>query len=313
MAENTAEEKKVEFTNANKEDLIRLFVAFYGEEHRDYITQTIKETTFIFASQMTDEKIAEFDVDEKCRPMFEKDLHDFKTKHSAGAYCQGYLDRAGNFKKCVILKDNYSNHQLIHEINHILEMHLISKNENGMSLFTGFDQADEVFGEEEQEGTRKYEAFNEATNEYITKRILAKMEEMGVSFSSAAHDGSSYGFGTRIADKFFEYFFPDLIECRISGKPMKFKELIGEETFDKLAENLDTLMSFGGIKVMNINFSLEEKWGREISGFSVLVANAEELLSLDLTEEERKFLQSISNFKKISTDAIERDRENERY
>ena len=271
-----------------------MFVDFYGEKHKDYISQTINSINFVFPDQMPDEEIENFDILGKMRRSFINNIYLFKDENDdAAAYCQGILDGHGAFKKYLVLHDKFSDHELIHELNHLLEMRLIESDEERIKYFTGFDVVDEKY-DETNSIPCPYKAINETVNDFITLKLMEHKKALNIEFSSSKYIGSPYDFGTQLSQKFFEYFLPELKEYRISGKPEQFKELIGEKEFNELASNLTTIVNFGRQNFIDIKNQIEEKTGKELTA-KELVYNARMLAQLDLDEEYKSVLLAIAN------------------
>ena len=303
-----------EITPKNKSDLLELFVAFYGEKHRDYIIDTLSSVKFIFPSQMAEDDMQNFDIDERMKSSFIEELKDFKSSSSdAQAYSKGYLDKNGNFQKCIVLSDKFNDHQLIHELNHVLEMRFLEKSEDGFKYFTGFDIVEEKFNVQTTEDEREFTEFNEVVNENITKRILEKKKEMGIEFSPDKDESSGYLWGEKISQKFIDYFMTDLMEYRIIGQPDKFKELIGEDNFNKISIDIKLIMSKGVFEIGDLKDKIETKAGKKVNNSSDLVKYSEYLSTLDLDEESRNYFETITDFKNITSLVIEQSNEYEQY
>ena len=293
-------------TDKNKADLLKIFVDFYGEKHRKYIADTLETVKFIFPSQMSEEDMKNFDVDDRMKNAFVNDLKDFKISSSdAQAYCTGYLDKNGNFQKCIVLSDKFNDHQLIHEFNHVLEMRFVEKDENGLTFFTGFNNIEERF---DNQSTNEDETeLNEVVNEAITGKILEIKNELGVEISQFPDESAGYLWGEKISRKFVEHFLPDLAECRITGQPDKFKELIGKDNFNKISEDLKTIMGYDFFKLSSIRDEIEQKTGRKLENSSDFVTRSEDFANLDLDEEHKNLFETISDYKSRSNDIIEHD------
>lgn len=303
-----------EITPKNKRDLLELFVAFYGEKHRDYIVDTLSSVKFIFPSQMTEDDMQNFDIDERIKSSFMDGLKEFKSSLSdAQAYCNGYLDKNGNFQKCVVLSGKYNDHQLIHELNHVLEMRFLEKCKDSFKYFSGFDIVEEKFNVQTTEDEREFTEFNEVVNENITKRILEKKKEMGIEFSPYKDESSGYFWGEKISQKFIDYFMHDLMKCRITGQPYKFKKLIGEDNFNKISSNIKLIMSKNDFEIVVLRDKIETIVGKKLNNSSDLVKYSEYLSTLDLDEESKKYFKTITDFKNTTSLVIEQDKEYEQY
>ena len=300
-------------TQQNKNDLINIFVDFYGEKYRQFITERINSTQFIFGSQVSDEMLENFDVDQRMKASFVEGVSDFKSgRMLAQAYCQGYLDNAGKFQTCVVLGDNFDDHQLLHELNHILAMGITKMTDNEFQFFSAFDFIEDGFAEEEPEN-RKYSAFNEVVNETITRKLMESRNRLGVVISPIEHQESGYLLGERMSKSFVDYFMPDIVDCVINRQPENFREIIGDEMFESVTSDLSQIMGYNSFEIFHLCDDISRKTGIQINKVSDIIKNADALLKFDLTDEEKAFIQVNSRFVRLTEQAVENDREKKYY
>ena len=136
---------------------------------------------------------------------------------------------------------------------------------------------------------------------------------MGIEFSPYKDESSGYLWGEKISQKFIEYFLPDLLEYRITGQHDKFKELIGEDNFNKISSDIKLIMSKGPFEIGDLSDKIETIVGKKVDNSSDLVKYSEYLSTLGLDEESKKYFKTITDFKNITSLVIEQSNEYEQY
>ena len=181
----------------------------------------------------------------------------FGGVRAPGGFAQTYLDKNNNPKSFVCLSIGILdaiNSKLIHEINHIIETEIFDINEKGFVEKSGFDVLNiennnkdfngiNAFDESESVDyivyeNRKYEALNEAINDYIAQKICKLMEEDGfeISIETEWESSADYRFGFMFVKDIVDEHLDKIIEWRFSKDPNAMAKVIGQENFDKWAE-----------------------------------------------------------------------------
>ena len=233
----------------------------------------------------------------------------FSSTNRAQACCTTYLTNDNEMHEIVVLSENFNEHQLIHELNHAIELHFIKHTDNGYMFISGFDKLQTTFNnirEIDNKGKiyRKNELLNEAINEFITLGIMDKAKELQINISDNNDSGSGYAAGVSLAYKFISTYKQEMIDCRLSDNPLSFADIIGVENFDEISRLIGVFMTYKDIRLVDAMGSLEYKSGKSFKGLSDFIDKAEELLKLDLTESEKVLLESICEYNKLSEKLI---------
>lgn len=136
----------------------------------------------------------------------------------------------------------------IHEIGHVIETFIL-KEKNGKALEkTGFElimQGDTIGIEYDSKGKmvktqnkRRYEAFNEIINEYISIKVTKKLNEKNINIGLIKSDfeDSPYSSGFKVFGDFIEKHIDKIIACKMSSDGKEIGEFFGFENFNQLAD-----------------------------------------------------------------------------
>ena len=146
------------------------------------------------------------------------------------------------------INSDTSDHNIVHELNHLFELELLSINGNKYELLVGWDYAS---GEiEQQKNTevdtinikktkRSYELFNEIINELIAQDICEMMHKDNVTVFDEPNNSrykrtTSYEDYLVLVQDFFKEFKDKILESRKAGNIKVIYEAVGEENFDEL-------------------------------------------------------------------------------
>jgi len=233
----------------------------------------------------------------------------FSSTNGAQAFCTTFLTEDNNMHEIVVLAENFKDHQLIHELNHAIELHFLKHTDNGYTFISGFDKLQVSFNESKEiknhdKVYRKNELFNEAINEFLTREIMDRGRELNINIQNNEKTGCGYGAGVNLAHKFISAYKQDLINCRLSDNPMQFADIIGVDNFNEISRVLSVFMSYKDLYLIDAMGSLEYKSGKSFNGLIGFVECAEELLHLDLSKSEKKLLESICEFQNLSESLI---------
>lgn len=122
---------------------------------------------------------------------------------------------------------------IIHEV-----LHAMSYNEYEDSYESGFN----TVRTRAISGYRKYQIFNEITNEYLTQKVLNFFSNDDCkSFEINKHNINIYKDMIFLIKKFLDKYETEIVSCLLSSNPMQFRQIIEEKNFDSIAESLDKI------------------------------------------------------------------------
>jgi len=166
----------------------------------------------------------------------------------------------------------YIDHCLIHELNHIYELHL-DKVENGKyHMLCGWDiVGGEIYNQEQKEVSleerkemRNYELFNEIINELIAQEITEILfNSNGYVFNNQENAkikyGTSYERSLFLVRKFYDTYKKEIIESRKNGNIQIIYDAVGKENFNALNGLFDIYFKeFSGTQIYQFYQSLEK-------------------------------------------------------
>ena len=145
------------------------------------------------------------------------------------------------------LNDGKTDHNIVHELNHLYELYL-KKVENGTyQVISGWDTIESEINEKEQpvdtlgdkKEVRQYELFNEIINELITQEIYRKMLEekkhvFDTEENARIRGTSSYEFTLFLVFDFYNKYKEKILKSRKNGNIQIIWEEVGKENFDAL-------------------------------------------------------------------------------
>ena len=157
--------------------------------------------------------------------------------------------------------DRAIDHNIVHELNHLYELHLINANETSNDVICGWDEMkttyhdfDGIVDFKERESKRPYELFNEIINEKIAQEIYSKMVEKGIYIfnnesNAKVTNTTSYENTSFLVNDFFNEFKDEIIQSRNEGNIEIIWNKVGKENFDALNELFDIFnKNFQGFK-----------------------------------------------------------------
>ncbi len=136
--------------------------------------------------------------------------------------------------------DKYLDAQLIHELNHLFELELIKKDEQGCEFITGFDLVYQPLKGNKQadEEKREFELFSEIINELIAQSITTILHNNGTYIFNNKENakikrGTSYEHTFFLAHQFFDTYKEDII---ISRRQNNFEHIINKVGADNFKD-----------------------------------------------------------------------------
>jgi len=123
---------------------------------------------------------------------------------------------------------------LIHEINHAMELSLISYEDDSPVYKCGF----ETLTDDDDE-MRPYEQTSEVVNQLIAMEIATKMHESGVYLFNTPENakikgGTSYEQQRIFIEKFWITFKKTIMKSRVLNNLNELFEIVGKENFDRI-------------------------------------------------------------------------------
>ncbi len=153
----------------------------------------------------------------------------------------------------VTADNNYLDHNITHELNHLYEFFINFLSGNQIEYLCGWDYLDAELSSEtkkidtlhENKNKRKYELFSEIINELISQDISKMMIENGLfvfnTKENAQYQGSTSYENTRfLVDEFFREYQKEIIESRKLGRIEVIFNKVGKKNFDRLNDLIAT-------------------------------------------------------------------------
>lgn len=145
---------------------------------------------------------------------------------------------------------------LIHELNHVLEMNVISKNEKDEYTYAcGWQHGLRSF--EKCILDPQYKMINEVINELISQDIIQIMRENnGCIFEPKSENidyVSAYNIGFIIIKDFFEKYKESIIQSRLNNDLNIIYDVVGKENFEELNELLVSFCNTFNLSDLDLN------------------------------------------------------------
>ena len=140
----------------------------------------------------------------------------------------------------------YTDHKIIHELNHIMELSIEKINDNSYDAICGWDNLSGNYNDTREDADtisdrkiRPYEQFNEIINEIIAQEISELMHNKGIVIvddpEKTAYVGcTSYERTFFIVKDFYKEFKETIIKSRRNGNIQIIFDEVGKENFDEL-------------------------------------------------------------------------------
>ena len=164
--------------------------------------------------------------------------------------------------------NNYLDHYIVHELNHLCETSIISKNGKNQYI-SGWDIEESSNlnqnTNDDFNTIRKYELFNEIINELIAQDISKIMINNNMFVFNDKDNvkymqNTSYERTAFLIRDFYNEFFSDIIKSRKNGNIQVIYDKVGKENFDELNELFhDFYKNFKGNKYYKLMNSLQNK------------------------------------------------------
>jgi hypothetical protein len=141
--------------------------------------------------------------------------------------------------------DGSEDHFIIHELNHLYELELISVTKNKVEIICGWDKIFDTFDTTEEKNIeinrerREYELFNEIINEIIAKDISKIMVKKGIEIFGKATEKSyrrttAFDNTFYLVREFFETYKNEIFASRRNNHLQIIIDAVGRENFNDL-------------------------------------------------------------------------------
>jgi len=193
--------------------------------------------------------------------------------------------------------DEYLDHNLIHELNHVYELSLQKVENDEYQVICGWDESKgKIFNEAQNDSTkivslkeeqdkRNYELFNEIINELLAQEISEIMHSSGVYIfnneENAKIGGSGYQKIAFLVKDFYNTYKKEIIESRKNGNIDILFDKIGQENFEMLNELIHVFYdNFKGYEIYQTYNDLKEGMETEKTRiYNDIVSRRDEILS----------------------------------
>ena len=207
--------------NNDMNKILQAFIKFYGVENSEYIINKIKDSRIIWYddSDIISDNIYDCIISSISRD----ELDEILQKRKKEVFLQSaYIDEFD----ILVLPLSFDLVKIIHEINHKIGSHVISKEPlvqiSGISYSIGKNEVVEYDSD-----------LNEAINQKMTLEILEELKNMGLKIDITP-SWQEYLFP--LIDLFYNTFKNELKEVNITGDLIKLKQLLGEEYYNQFSQ-----------------------------------------------------------------------------
>ena len=189
-----------------------------------------------------------------------------KTENGYQLYPMLFIDFSNYNTTCL-------DHDIVHELNHVLETSIGLVGEHEYEMFCGWDiETDRINAVPnqkevdtlEERKVRPYELFNEIINEMISQEISKIIEEENLFVFDDKNNfkytyTTDYDYTKFLVKDFFYEFRDSIIKSRSNGNIQIIYDEVGKENFDALNELFHIYFEhFGGMKKVDLYSSLQE-------------------------------------------------------
>ena len=252
--------------------IIQAFINFYGIKNSEYITKKIKNSRIIWYDEPCDmnNSIWDYIISSCPKAKLEKIL----TKRKKECFLQSaYIDELD----ILVLPLSYDLTKIIHEINHKIGSHIISR--NPLVQISGISYSIQ------KNGIIEYDKdLNEAINHKMTLDIIEELKKMGLQID-VTQSWQEHLFP--LIDTFYNTFKDDLKELNVSGNLVGFRKLFGDDYYSQFSQ-LIFMCAFKAkcaiLKNERVEFS-----ANKINSINYLVANMKDRYDILLKNKVKKF------------------------
>lgn len=166
-------------------------------------------------------------------------------------------------------------HNIVHELNHLFELHLNGVYDNKYDVICGWDTISAAFEEKQltnsNDDKRSYELFNEIINEMIAQDICEIMHKNNTYVfddkkNSNYKNITSYEHSLFLVRDFYDKYKNLIIKSRNNGNIDIILDAVGKDNFDELNGLFEIYFeNFSGFKIYNLMSSLTNKEDNEMT------------------------------------------------
>lgn len=183
--------------------------------------------------------------------------------------------------------DDYLDHRIVHELNHLYELNLKLKAGSEVEYICGWDHIEtNLENIEKSDKIRTYELFNEAINELIAQDISKLMIDNDLfvfnNIDTTKYKGyASYEQTTFLIKDFYNEFKSDILKSRKDGNISHIFDMVGKENFDSLNDLFNTFNNcFNGLNYYHLMDDLSnDKENDDTKLFNEIVKKKDNILS----------------------------------
>lgn len=186
----------------------------------------------------------------------------------------------------------YLDSALLHELNHVYELSLLSASESEIKVTSGWDVISERFSDKEDvvdiesDGKkRSCELLNEIINEIICQEIHELMLSNEKTIfnepnTTKIHGGTSYENMLFLVKDFYRTYSKEIKESRKNGRVEYLFDVVGEENFNALSELLQEFYEQfpTGRYFKAMDDLANKKDSKEINDLKLIIAKRDEIL-----------------------------------
>lgn len=178
---------------------------------------------------------------------------------------------------CNSIKYGDIDHNIVHELNHLFELHLNGVYDNEYNVICGWDviksslETNEETNDYDDNSKRSYELFNEIINELIAQDICElmhknKMYVFDSENKSNYKNVTSYEHSLFLVRQFYNKYKDLIVKSRSNGNIDIILDAVGKDNFDELNGLFETYSeNFSGFKIYNLMSSLSNKEDNEMT------------------------------------------------
>ena len=188
--------------------------------------------------------------------------------------------------------DGSIDHNIVHELNHLIELYLQKADEKGFTVICGWDVSEELYDASKEIDTinnknelRNCELFNEIINELIAQEVCEILHENnGYVFdeknNSQIKNTTSYEHSFFLVRDFYSKYKEKIIESRRHGNIEAIWNEVGKENFYALNDLFETFNNyFSGMKIYSLYDDLNNNKDTELTRtYNYLVKQRDEIL-----------------------------------
>ena len=203
--------------NEDLDVIIQAFINVYGTEYSDFITNRFKELKIIWY----DDEIQNYsDINDIIETSLPKEIIDeYLKKYKEKCFSQSaFLAELD----VLILPLSYNITHIIHEINHMISCHVLSKNPlriiSGLSIIT--EQNNGIVSNDND--------LNEIINQKITIEILEELKRLGIDLKiSSSWQEQSFP----VINLFYKTFKDEIKKTYVTGNLLSFAKNLGGQNY----------------------------------------------------------------------------------